>query len=118
MDDEGPTEDEEDLHDGVVDGDEVGEEVQVPGDGDYQGEELSLAGYSCGAPPDPDVGDEEVYCSQVGEVSRQAEYVHLIIILESEESPLDIILNITGIFGTSQLYPGDIRLSCSLETFA
>ena len=77
MDDEGPTEDEEDLHDGVVDGDEVGEEVQVPGDEHHQGEELGLAGYSCGASPDPDVCHEEVYCRQVGEISQQAEYVHL-----------------------------------------
>ena len=28
-------------------------------------------------PPVPDVGEEEVYSGQVGEISRQPEYVHL-----------------------------------------
>jgi len=51
--------DEEDLHAGVVETDEVGHQVQVAGDEHHQEQDLGLAGDSGAAPGLPDLEEEE-----------------------------------------------------------
>ena len=68
--------DEEDLHDGVVERDEAGEEVQVPRDEHHQEQDLRFTGYSGTAPGLPDLQQEQDYCQEMGEISEQSEDIH------------------------------------------
>ena len=70
--------DEENLHDGVVERDEAGDEVEVPRDEDHQEEDLRFPGYSGTASCLPYLEEEEDYRQQVGQVSEQTENVHLL----------------------------------------
>ena len=72
----GGTTDEEDLHDGVVEADEAGEEVEVSADKHHQEQDLRLAGDSCAASRLPDLHEEEDYGQEVRQVSKQSEDVH------------------------------------------
>ena len=69
---------EEDLHDGVVERDKAGEEVQVPGHEPHQEQDLRFPGYSGTASCLPYLEEEEDYRQQVGQVSEQTENVHLL----------------------------------------
>ena len=53
--------DEEHLHDGVVEADEAGEEVQVAADEHDQEEDLGLARYSSTTARLPDLGDNNAF---------------------------------------------------------
>ena len=68
--------DEEHLHDGVVDADEVGDEIQVAGDEHDQEEDLALAGDSRTAPRLPYLEEEEDDGQEVRQVTQQPEDVH------------------------------------------
>ena len=70
------TRDEEDLHDCVVDADEVGDQVQVPGHEHEQEQDLALARDSCTAPRLPNLEEEQDDGQEVGQVSQEAEHVH------------------------------------------
>ena len=58
MDCEGPGGDKQQLHDGVVERDEVGEEVQVPRHKHHQEKNLRFPGYSGTAPSLPYLEEE------------------------------------------------------------
>ena len=53
---------EEDLHDGVVERDKAGEEVQVPGHEHHQEQDLRFPGYSGTTSGLPDLQQEQHYC--------------------------------------------------------
>ena len=72
----GSTTDEEDLHDGVVETDEAGEQVKVPADKHHQEQDLRLARDSCAASRLPDLHEEEDDGQEVRQVSKQPEDVH------------------------------------------
>ena len=72
--------DEEDLHDGVVEGDEAGEEVQVPRHEHHQEQDLRLAGYSCTAPGLPDLEEQQNYGEKVRQVAKQTKDIHLVLV--------------------------------------
>ena len=72
--------DEEDLHDGVVEGDEAGEEVQVPRHEHHQEQDLRLAGYSCTAPSLPDLEEQQNYGEKVRQVAKQTKDIHLVLV--------------------------------------
>ena len=69
--------DEEELHGGVVDGDErVGDEVDIAGEEDDEVEELRLEGDAAAGPGCLDFVEEDEDGGEVGEVAEEAEYVH------------------------------------------
>lgn len=68
--------DKEDLHDGVVDGDEVGDEVQVAGHEHNEEEDLRLARDAGTGPGLPYLEEQEDDGEQVGEITSQPEDVH------------------------------------------
>ena len=76
IDSSGSASDEEELHDGVVERDEAGEEVQVPGDEHNQEQDLRFPGYPGTTPGLPDLQQEQDYCQEVGEISEQSEDIH------------------------------------------
>ena len=76
IDSSGSASDEEDLHDGVVERDEAGQEVQVPGDEHNQEQNLRFPGYSGTTPGLPDLQQEQDYCQEMGEISEQSEDIH------------------------------------------
>ena len=67
---------EEDLHDGVVERDKAGEEVQVPGHEHHQEQDLRFPGYSGTTSGLPDLQQEQDYCQEMGEISEQSEDIH------------------------------------------
>ena len=67
---------EEDLHGGVVERDEAGEEVEVAGAEDDQEEDLGLAGDAGAASGLPDLEEEQDDGQQVGEVPGQPKQIH------------------------------------------
>ena len=68
--------DEEELHDGVVETDEAGHEVQVAADEHDQEEDLGLAGDARTAPGLPYLEEEEDDGQEVRQVTQQPEDVH------------------------------------------
>ena len=77
IDSSGSTAYEEDLHDGVVERDKAGEEVQVPGHEHHQEQDLRLAGHQGAAPCLPDLAGEKEYGEKVRQVSEKPEDIHL-----------------------------------------
>ena len=76
IDSSGSAPDEEDLHDGVVERDEAGEEVQVPGDEHHQEQYLRFPRYARTAASLPYLQQEQDYCQDMGEISEQSKDVH------------------------------------------
>ena len=70
--------DEEELHDGVVETDEAGDEVQVAADEHHQEEDLGLAGDARTAPGLPDLQQQQHDGQQVRQVTEQPEDVHAV----------------------------------------
>merc|ERR1719350_1475309 len=70
--------DEEHLHDGVVEADEAGEEVQVAADEHDQEEDLGLTRDASTASGLPDLHKEEDNGQQMRQVSEQPENIHLV----------------------------------------
>ena len=70
--------DKEDLHEGVVPADKVGEEVHVPADEHQQTQELGFAGDYRTTSGLPNLQWEPNYSKQMNQVSKKAENVHLI----------------------------------------
>ena len=68
--------DEEDLHGCVVDADEVGDQVQVPGDEDEEEQDLALAGDAGTAPGLPYLEEEQDDGQEVGQVAQEPKHVH------------------------------------------
>ena len=68
--------DEKDLHAGVIDADEVGHQVQVPGHKHDQEEDLTLAGDTGAAPSLPDLEEQGQDGEQVRQVTQEPENVH------------------------------------------
>ena len=64
------TTDEEDLHDGVVETDEAGEQVEIPADEHHQEQDLRLAGDSRTTSRLPDLHQEEDDGQEMGQVSK------------------------------------------------
>ena len=72
------TANEEDLHDSVVETDEAGEQVQVPGDEHHQEQDLGLAGDAGTAASLPYLHEEQDYGQEVRQVTKQSKYIHLL----------------------------------------
>ena len=70
--------DKEDLHEGVVPADKVGEEVHVPADEHQQTQELGFAGDNRTTSGLPNLQWEPNYSKHMNQVSENAENVHLI----------------------------------------
>jgi len=72
------TSNEEHLHGGVVQGDEAGEQVEVPGHKHNQEQDLRLARYSCTTSCFPDLEQEQNDCKEMRQISTQTEKIHFL----------------------------------------
>jgi len=74
----GCTPNEKDLHGGVVQGDEAGQEIKISRHKHNQEQDLRLARNSSTTPRFPDLEQQQDNCQEVGQITTQAENIHFL----------------------------------------